>query len=298
MASLTPISGTLGVEKASHLLRRATLGPNIAAINTYASLSAQDAITQLFQSDSTPIFPIDPTSGTDWMYPNTPDPDVFNITFSRYTRSWWMETMRTSGMNLSERMVWFYYTHFPMIMSRIESNPQFAIDYIRLLRFYALGNLKELTKAICIDNAMLVHLDGNLNIKGVPQENFAREFLELFTVGKGEEVSIGDYTNFTETDVQMATKVLTGWGIDTTFQTVDPLTGLPTGKVKGNGTTSSQHDISQKNFTGAFNNTSIQTGGIVGTNAQVQAVYDELGEFIDMIFDSPHTAKNICRRIY
>jgi uncharacterized protein (DUF1800 family) len=209
-----------------------------------------------------------------------------------------MENMRTSGANLTDRMVWFYYTHFPMIMTRIEDYPQFAIDYLRLLRYYALGNYKDLTKALCIDNAMLLHLDGNLNIKGVPQENFAREFLELYTVGKGEEVSIGNYTNFTETDVQAFTKAFTGWGIDPTFQTVDPVTGIPTGKVKGNGSVSSQHDVSTKQFSSAFGNASITTGSIIGTDAAVAAVYDELDDVIDLVFNSPHASKHICRRIY
>ncbi|MDC1186499.1 DUF1800 domain-containing protein, partial [Crocinitomicaceae bacterium] len=83
------------------------------------------------------------------------------------------------------------------------------------MRFYALGDYKALAKAICIDNSMLIHLDGNQNVKGNPQENFGREFLELFTVGKGSQVGPTDYTNFTETDVKALTKVLTGWGTDT-----------------------------------------------------------------------------------
>lgn len=298
MASLNPISGVLGFQRAGHLLRRATFGPDISTINTFAAMTIQDAMDALLQEDPEPAPPVDPVSGTDWIYPNTQHPDVFNTTLSGYTCSWWMENARASGVNLTERMIWFYYTHFPMIMSRIEFRGQFAVDYLRLLRYYALGNYKELTKALCIDNAMLVHLDGNLNIKSVPQENFAREFLELFTVGKGEETGVGNYTTFTEQDVQMATKVLTGWGVDGSFQTIDAVTGIPTGKVKGSGTVSSQHDITSKQFSSAFNNTVIETSGIVGANAQIQSVYDELDEFISMIFDSPHTARNICRRIY
>ncbi|MNJ85616.1 hypothetical protein D3C87_30910 [compost metagenome] len=298
MASLNPITGALGEQKAAHLLRRATLGPRLQDISIFSGMTAQAAFTALSQSQPIPPLPIDPMSGTDWVYPNTIDPNQFGTTLSDYTRSWWLENMRASTPNLTERMIWFYHTHFPMIMSRIEGNPQFAIDYLRLLRFYALGNYKDLAKAICIDNAMLVHLDGNLNIKGVPQENFAREFLELFTVGKGEEVSLGDYTNFTEMDVQALTKVLTGWGIDPTFQTLDPLTNFPTGKVKGSATTSSQHDVSSKQFSGAFNNAVIQTGNITGSNAAVTAVYTELDDLINLVFNSPHTAKHICRRIY
>lgn len=298
MASLNPITGALGAQRAAHLLRRATLGPRLPDISAFSGMTAQAAVAALTQVQADPPFPVDLMSGTDWVSPNTVNTNQSVETLSEYTRSWWMENMRASGANLTERMIWFYHTHFPMIMSRIEGNPQFAIDYTRLLRFYALGNYKDLAKAICIDNAMLVHLDGNLNIKGVPQENFAREFLELFTVGKGEEVSLGNYTNFTEQDVQALTKALTGWGIDTTFQTIDPVTNIPTGKVKGSATTSSQHDVSSKQFSGAFNNEVIQTGSVTGSNAAVTAVYTELDDVIEMVFNSPHTAKHICRRIY
>jgi uncharacterized protein (DUF1800 family) len=299
MASLNPISGALGEQRAAHLLRRATMGPTLQDITNFSGMTAQAAFAELILNQPAPALPIDPVTGTDWVYPNVPDQSQPGSDLSELTISWWLENMRASGANLTDRMVWFYHTHFPMIMSRIEGNPQFAIDYLRLIRFYALGNYKELVKAICIDNAMLVHLDGNLNIKDVPQENFAREFLELFTVGKGEEITLGNYTNFTETDVQALTKALTGWGIDNTFQTIDPLTNLPTGKVKSsNGTLSSQHNVTAKQFSSAFNNAVIQTGNVVGTNAAVTAVYTELDDVINMIFDSPHTAKHLCRRVY
>ncbi|WP_299201092.1 DUF1800 domain-containing protein [Brumimicrobium sp.] len=298
MASLNPISGTLGAQNAAHLLRRATLGPTLADIQTFSNLTPAAAFQQLIQVQPTPDLPIDYLSGTDWVYPNTKHPDRFTNTLSDFTSAWWIENMRISGANLTDRMVWFYHTHFPLIISRVENIPQFSLDYLRLLRFYALGNYKDLSKAICIDNAILIHLDGNLNIKGVPQENFGREFLELFTVGKGDQVGPEDYTNFTEDDVKALTKALTGWGIDPSFQTIDPVTNLPTGKVKGNGTISSQHDVTDKQFSAAFNNQLIQTANVTGGNTTVQSVYDELDDVIDMIFNSPHTAKNICRRVY
>ncbi|MGJ8661437.1 MAG: DUF1800 domain-containing protein, partial [Bacteroidota bacterium] len=232
------------------------------------------------------------------VYPNTVHPNRNANTLSEFTSAWWIDNMRVSGANLTDRMVWFYHTHFPLIISRVENRPQFSLDYLRLLRYYAIGNYKDLAKAICIDNSMLVHLDGNLNVKGVPQENFGREFLELFTVGKGPQVGPQDYTNFTEVDVKALTKALTGWGIDTTYQTIDPITGIPTGKVKGSATTSSQHDVTNKQFSAAFNSNVIQTGNVSGGNTTIQSVYDELDDVIDMIFNSPHTAKNICRRIY
>lgn len=298
MASLTPITGTLGVQNAAHLLRRATFGPRLQDIQAFSNLTAAAAFNQLIQPQLPPNLPIDFLTGTDWVSPNVPHPNHGGDTISEFTSGWWMENMRASGPNLTERMVWFYHTHIPLIISRVENKAQFSLDYLRLLRFYALGDYKALAKAICIDNSMLIHLDGNQNVKGNPQENFGREFLELFTVGKGSQVGPTDYTNFTETDVKALTKVLTGWGTDTSYQTIDPITNIPTGKVKGNGTMSSQHDVTNKQFTAAFNNTLIQTTGVLGTNTTVQGVYQELDDLIDMIFNSPHTAKNICRRIY
>ena len=298
MASLTAVSGILGVQNAAHLLRRTTFGPRIQDIQYFSTLTADAAFQELILPQVSPDLPIDFLSGTDWVHPNTVDPGTSNTDIKRYTNSWWIDNMRSSGANLTDRMVWFYHTHFPMIGSRIDHRPQFSLDYLRLLRFYALGDYKALAKAFCIDNAMLIHLDGNSNVKGSPQENFAREFLELFTVGKGPQVGPEDYTNFTETDVKALTKALTGWGVDITYQTIDPITNLPTGKVKNNLTNSTQHDVTDKQFSAAFNNTVIQTSGVVGANATIQGVYDELDDVVEMIFNSQHTAKFICRRIY
>ena len=299
MASLAPISGTLGKQRAAHLLRRATMGPRLQDINAFSSLTPQAAFNTLVQNDPIPAFPKDPNTGTDWIYPNVPDPTQINDIWSDLTKCWWLSNVRQSGPNLTERMLWFYHTHIPVIMTRISWNPQLAVDYLRLLRHYALGNYKDLVKAVCIDNAMLIHLDGNLNIKSVPQENFGREFLELFTVGKGPEVALGDYTNFTEQDVKSLTKVLTGWGIDTTFQTVDPVTGIPSGKVKAdNNGNATQHDITGKQFSPAFGSQTIQTPNVANWTCSTASVYAELGAAVDMVFSSVNTAKHIVRRVY
>ncbi|MFM7594734.1 MAG: DUF1800 family protein [Flavobacteriales bacterium] len=299
MASLAPISGPLGKQRAAHLLRRATMGPRLQDINAFSSLTPQAAFNALVQNDPMPAFPKDPNTGTDWIYPNVPDPTQINDIWSDLTRCWWLSNVKQSGPNLTERMLWFYHTHIPVIMTRISWNPQLAVDYLRLLRHYALGNYKDLVKAICIDNAMLIHLDGNLNIKSVPQENFGREFLELFTVGKGPEVALGDYTNFSEQDVKALTKVFTGWQFDTTFQTVDPVTGIPSGKVKAdNNGNATQHDVTGKQFSAAFSNQTIQTPNVANWTCSTASVYTELGAAVDMVFSSVNTAKHIVRRVY
>lgn len=299
MASLNPISGVLGQQKASHLLRRATMGPSLQDIANFSSMTAQDALTALLQTSPTPPYPKDPNTNTDWIFPNNPDPNQINDVWSDYTKSWWLENMRISGCNLHERMVWFYHTHIPVIMTRISGMPQYPIDYLRLLRYYALGNFRDLAKAICIDNAMLVHLDGYTNVKGAGQENFAREFMELFTVGKGLEVSLGNYTNFTEVDVKALTKVFTGWDTDPTFQSIDQITGIPTGKVRtSDGVYSSQHDVTPKVFSQVFNNAVVQTANVVNGNTTLNSVKQELNNAVDLILNSTNAAYHLCRRIY
>src|SRR5690554_1324206 len=104
MASLNPISGTLGAQNAAHLLRRATLGPTLADIQTFSNLTPAAAFQQLIQVQPTPDLPIDYLSGTDWVYPNTKHPDRFTNTLSDFTSAWWIENMRISGRSEERRV--------------------------------------------------------------------------------------------------------------------------------------------------------------------------------------------------
>ena len=75
----------------------------------------------------------------------------------------------------------------------------------------ALGNFRDLAKKMTLDLAMLSYLNGNQNTRRAPNENYARELFELFTIGKGDLAGPGDYTNYTEDDIREAARVLTGW---------------------------------------------------------------------------------------
>jgi hypothetical protein len=99
MASLAPISGTLGKQRAAHLLRRATMGPRLQDINAFSSLTAQAAFNALVQNDPIPAFPKDPNTGTDWIYPNVPDPTQINDIWSDLTKCWWLSNVKNSGPN-------------------------------------------------------------------------------------------------------------------------------------------------------------------------------------------------------
>src|SRR5690606_6539068 len=141
-----------------------------------------------------------------------------------------------------------------------------------LFRMYALDgtnpdplvNFKTLTKKTCVDNAMLRLLDGSLNVKGSPNENNARELLELYTIGRGLEgtrpagTGEGDYIVYREQDVQEAARILSGWEFDEDFLTLDADTNLPRGRVRGSITNASSHDNDPKVFSDRFGNQTIQ----------------------------------------
>jgi uncharacterized protein (DUF1800 family) len=117
---------------------------------------------------------------------------------------WWINHMRKTSTPLFERMTLFWHNHFT---SSIDKVLQPSLLYIqnKTLRQHALGNFGDLLRAMIKDPAMLVYLDGMMNQKSKINENFAREFLELFTLGQGY---------FSEADMSAASHAFTGWGVD------------------------------------------------------------------------------------
>ena len=276
MASLNPVTGTLGTRRSAHILKRGTFGPTKADIGLFAGRTANQAMTDLFTIPAAPAAPA--------------DYDVF--------KSWWVGQMVNSGRSIVEKMVFFYHTHFTT-KEEVVGSRQALFHQNELFRYYALGNFKELTKKICLDNAMMIFLDGRDNDRNNVNENFGRELLELYSIGKGPQIGPGDYTHYTEQDVKEAARVLSGYGNDEDFLTNDPVTGLPTSFVKNDGgTVANAHDAGVKVFSDKFQNTTIQPNALVGEDATVAATLDELDQLIDMIFNQDETAKHISRKLY
>lgn len=119
---------------------------------------------------------------------------------------WWIYTMRDTPNPLLEVMTLFWHGHFTSAAYKVR-HPGFLARQNELLRHHALGNFRTFTYEISIDPAMLVWLDNGTNVKKSPNENYARELMELFTLG------IGAYT---ETDVKEAARALTGWKLEKT----------------------------------------------------------------------------------
>jgi uncharacterized protein (DUF1800 family) len=113
----------------------------------------------------------------------------------------WLERMGTGEAVLREKLTLFWHGHFAC-MSR---NPYFVQQQNNTLRQHALGTFGDLLRAVAKDPAMLQYLNNQQNRKGRPNENFAREVMELFTLGRG---------HYTEHDVKEAARAFTGWGFD------------------------------------------------------------------------------------
>ncbi len=227
-----------------------------------------------------------------------------------------LSTGVNSGLSLAystrEKLVFFTHTVLTTIQSKVDNSRSLYFQN-QLFRLFAFDkstgpkfNFKELTKKVTVDNAMLRVLDGDLNVDGSPNENYARELHELFTIGRGLEGTLppvaepGDYFLYKEQDVQAAAKVLSGWEVDPTFSNVDPDTNLPRGKVRGSTANASAHDNSIKQFSDRFNNNTLQPNPALmqGGNATEASAIDEISQLIEQIYARPETAKNICRRIY
>jgi uncharacterized protein (DUF1800 family) len=195
-------------------------------------------------------------------------------------KAWWVSLMLNQSISIREKMVFFWHNHFVTATGTV-GDPRYSYRYLALLRSYALGNFKDMARQISIDGAMLIYLNGYRNSKSAPDENYARELQELFTIGKGPQVGPGDYTNYTEDDVRAAARVLTGWR----------LLANPDGSI---GSTTSTfnvnfHDTTNKTFSYRYANTVI-----VGSADGLA----ELNGMLDMIFAQPETARFICRKLY
>jgi uncharacterized protein (DUF1800 family) len=114
---------------------------------------------------------------------------------------WWLARMVTSSVPAREKLVWYWHGHFATAVSKVQVT---ALMYAqnKLFRQMVVGPFRDLVQAVAKDPAMLIWLDSNSNVKAHPNENFARELMELFTLGIG---------NYTEDDVKDAARCFTGW---------------------------------------------------------------------------------------
>jgi uncharacterized protein (DUF1800 family) len=123
-------------------------------------------------------------------------------------KTWWMREMIETPAPLRERMTLFWHSHFATSQQKVNRS-QAMWRQNQVLRAQALGNFRELLHAVAKDPAMLVYLDGANSRKEAPNENFAREVMELFTLGEGSQNG-----RYTEQDIKEAARAFTGWSVE------------------------------------------------------------------------------------
>lgn len=327
---LQAYNGVLGKKRAAHLLRRASFGARPEEIEFFSALTANQALAILFDNEipEAPL-PIDPETGTEWVLSGATDANSDNL--DEIFHQWIIGQMLANEVpaekrlpyTVREKIVFFLHTYFTTITSKVNDTRAlyFQLELFRKFAFDSISpfedeidptverpewNFKTLSKKICIDNAMLIFLDGNQNVKGSPNENYAREFLELYSIGRGLEGNLppatqpGDYIHFTEQDVQAGAKVLSGFQNDRDYQVIDEDTGLPRGRARGNGTIASSHDNDPKQFSFRLDNAIIQADPTLlqGGQATEASVIDEIDQFVELIYSKEETAKHLCRKLY
>ena len=273
--SLDPYNGKWDKSTAAHLLRRASFAYNKANIEKYAKKNLTSTINDILAIKPIPNPPIDPTTGLTWH--DKPFNSDNNGKYLQYLRSWWMGMMIDSGVNIREKITLFWHNHFPTSAADV-GDARYLYIQNETLRRNSLGNIKTYAKEITKDPAMLRYLNGNTNVVNKPNENYGREFLELFTIGKREEIAPGNYTTYTEDDVKAAARVFTGWSIN--YDNVSTI-------FRDN-----QHDTKDKQFSSAFNNY------VVKGKSGPSAGDEELADIVDMIFSQKETAMYLTRKLY
>ena len=265
---------------AKHLLNRTMYGAKIADINYFTQLGVEASVDQLLtiskQVNSYPLNDynsstlIDPkvAAGETWINDITTDGTINSARRSSY-KKWMMSILVNQERNIQEKMTTFLSNHFGTEADTIVYGSM-LYQHHQILRNNCVGNFKKIVTAITTDPGMLRYLNGYLNTKTAPDENYGRELQELFTVGKDGGVK------YSESDVKMAAKVLTGWKYDTNFNSVFD---------------STRHDTTDKVFSSFYNNTII-----VGKTSNSGA--NETDELINMIFQQTDVAKFICRKLY
>jgi len=175
----------------AQLLRRAGFGASPAELDRYQKLGYKATLDEL-------------------LHPERMDNSALETLLSREKfdfgnpyaiKKWWMYRMLHTASPLEEKMTLFWHGHFATSLQKV-GDPKVMLEQNKLLRRLALGNFETLLLGISKDPAMIIYLDNQENQKGRPNENYAREVMELFSVGIG---------HYTEVDIKEAARAFTGW---------------------------------------------------------------------------------------
>lgn len=286
-SGINPYTGPWTKTEVIHLLKRTMFGAKISDVNYFSGLTLDQAVDELLQIDNTPPPPPlksynnndiatgDPelgiAEGQTWVNTTTYD-GTANFKRRRSFKAWWTGLILNQDRNVREKMLLFWHNHFATQSNEVDL-AIWSYNHHKLLRQNVVGNFKDLVKQVTLDVAMLRYLNGYLNNKTAPDENYSRELQELFTLGKENN------PNYNEQDVKEAARVLTGWKIDYTNNVAYFDAG--------------QHDTGNKTFSSFYNNTTIT--GRSGATAGMQ----ELDDLLNMIFSKQvEVSRYLVKKLY
>ena len=207
--------------KAAHLLKRAGFGSSPAELDAWSTLSLEQAVDKLVNWQLIP----DNTPNPEWAKPDTTfeqkrqelrkmSEDERKQAIMLYRREqrqhveemrlWWLTRMLETPRPLQEKMTLFWHGHFATSVEKVQ-NAYYMWRQNDIFRRLANGNFEQMLVELGRDPAMLIWLDGEKSNLRAPNENYAREIMELFTLGEG---------HYTEDDIKNAAKAFTGWIVD------------------------------------------------------------------------------------
>ena len=253
----------------AHLLKRTTTGTSIDEINYFLNQGLEESINQLLTDKELPIPP-----GT-WVDEDLPNwnalsseqrQEIIQIYHYRMKtfQKWWAQRMIDDSLNITEMMTLFWHNYFASAYSKV-FYPQAMFQQNNIFRTYCMGNFKDLIRQVTFGPAMMIWLDISNSKKEAPNENFARELMELFTLG---------VDNYSQDDVIAASRAFTGYitnGLDTNYD-FEAMEGWGPWWTNW-------HDFNDKTFMG-------QTGPWTGD------------DIINIILDQDNCAIHICKKMY
>ncbi|HYZ16505.1 MAG TPA: DUF1800 family protein, partial [Candidatus Acidoferrum sp.] len=224
-SALQPYTGPWNHRLAAHLARRAGFGGSPSDVERLAAVTMNAAVDGFIRFPDTSSLPPPPQLELPpYLQPGrrarllqkqaaatlTPEQRTAFIMAANQSRrrnvialqTWWLERMIATPAPLQEKMTLFWHGHFTSAINEKGTSAQMMLAQNQLFRQYALGDMCDLTLRVSQDPAMLRYLDNNTNVKAHPNENYARELMELFTLGIG---------NYSEQDVRESARAFTGW---------------------------------------------------------------------------------------
>jgi len=203
----------MGRDEARLLLVRTSFAASEAEVDRFASLTREEAVDGLLAW----VHPATETAPPEWVNVyDHPTRDALATREGRESyrkqqqqrtaelRAWWVSEMMSTSSPVTEKMTLFWHNHFTSSQQKV-GDAHFVYAQNALFRRYAFGNFRTLLHAVARDPAMLIYLDSAGSRSEAPNENFAREVMELFTLGEGQ---------YTERDIKEAARAVTGWTVD------------------------------------------------------------------------------------